>query len=78
MKCCEDCTYFHVEEYIDVEYNADGEPQQVRERRCYCYALPPVIVNEIGPRWNRPEVSGGDPACRYFEDQRAEERMYRE
>lgn len=66
-KYCEDCKYFHIEAFTDVNYDANGEPKQVLERVCFCYALPPVVVDDLGPRWSRPEVSGGDPACRYFE-----------
>ena len=81
--CCGACKYFHTEEYTDVDYDANGEPKQVLERECFCYALPPVIGtgdrDEFGyPISMRPQVNANDPACRYFEDREAEERMWKE
>ena len=76
-KCCENCKYFHSEEYPDVNYDAHGGLKQVLERRCFCYALPPVLRtgdrDEFGdPLSGRPQVSGGDHACRYFESSEEE------
>ena len=79
---CGKCRYFHVEEFITAEYDTKGGPHRVLNRECRCYALPPELVADQNydgcARSKRPQVDEDDPACRYFEDREAEERMYKE